>query len=305
MDPEKICSDGARNPQPVCFTSVVLFWVMIAMNACLFISCCTIMYYALRTEKQWKVTKFVKVLIPLLPTFRLINMAIIGKYFFVQDGRYAANQNMWAIVTGGITGYIFISIYSLLVIFWFLLYNMANTERYRIVQTMKRTAIGLNVLMYGIWLTLIILMATLNEKKEEIHTVEACYAASLDIIVAVAFLLFGGRLHFQLTRMSIISPESLKIGRKVGALTIICAVVFSARSILLFLDVFYFSTAIEFIASTICFNLLCETFPTVLIMFILSAEYFQAFSFPRAQETEESEQLVNTLSSELSSFSSH
>ena len=114
---------------------------------------------------------------------------------------------------------------------------------------------------------------------------EACYAASLDIIVAVvcvfhffwvlwllfyeflktknnnplkAFLLFGGRLHFQLTRMSIISPESLKIGRKVGALTIICAVVFSARSILLFLDVFYFSTAIEFIASTICFNLLCE-----------------------------------------------
>jgi hypothetical protein len=263
------CDEYSFGIDLTCPVGVILFWIFIFCNALLFIVCVAFFVHSFFFELEWRITKVIKLLLPIIPLMAFLNMSLMGPDYYFAGGSYGLDQHISQIISGGLRGYVFLSIYSLLVIFWIIVYSMAHRRSSDLIVLVKRVAVVLNLVMYTIWIILIILILRYNETA---HIVEACYAATLDFLAFLAFVVVGFRLHFQLRSTAVVSESSMRIARKVGVLTVICSIDFLLRSIFLFLLIFVIDSNLGKLITTFLYNLICETLPTILILIIFSSD---------------------------------
>jgi hypothetical protein len=256
----------------ICTVSVVLYWSVLVVDAFLLLFSFGFLFLSFKDETGWRVTRVIKLLLPLIPLTRIVNLLLVGKYYFVYEGAYSPQQTFLEIFSSGFGGYLFISIYTLLIVFWVLLYSMAHSKSERIIPVMLRLTVILNAIIFTIWFLLLFLMFFLSSLTTTLHKIELIYAATLNALCCFGFVIAGGRLHYQLRAQSVVSTSSLKIARKVGFLTILCGIVFIIRSVILFMDLIAYNSIIFTLVSTAIFLTFCEAFPTAIVLIIISFE---------------------------------
>ena len=115
-------------------------------------------------------------------------------------------QKLYSIIIGGLPGYIFFSTYVILAIFWYLLYFRAHEQSPSILKGVRRFYFGINIIVYGIWFILIMLMYA-TDATTAIHKIEAGYAGTLGTLWELNKN--SGVGFFRLRRLFIARSESL------------------------------------------------------------------------------------------------
>ncbi|KAM7264146.1 hypothetical protein ACFE04_001829 [Oxalis oulophora] len=163
-------------------------------------------------------------------------------------------------------GLLFFSTYTLLVLFWAEIYHQARslpTEKLRIVY------ISVNSVIYII--QIIIWIVELIHENNVVQLIGKIFMAVVSIIAALAFLVYGGRLFYMLSRFPIESKGRRKKLHEVGAVTAICfscfiirciVVILSACDVNAYLDVL-FHPVLNFI-----YYMLVEILPCALVLHI-------------------------------------
>lgn len=125
-------------------------------------------------------------------------------------------------------GLLFFSTYTLLVLFWAEIYYQALS---RPTDTLKKTFIGINVLVYSIETSLWMYSYSADTARMVAgRQYSGIFLALVSFLAAIAFLLYGGRLFFMLQRFPIDSRGRRSKLQEVGLVTSICAACFFFRS---------------------------------------------------------------------------
>merc|ERR1711988_276505 len=145
--------------------------------------------------KKWTITHVIFLIIPLIPLARFVDMAMGPDDYMCTSIHH---QQVLSIVLGGLPGYLFVSLYTVLVIFW-IVHSYQARELHantNLLQSVRFWAISINLLIYTLWAVLLLAIAVSSATRNEslqyaTHASEVGYAAGLNIVAAAAFLIFG------------------------------------------------------------------------------------------------------------------
>mmetsp|Transcript_31677 Transcript_31677/g.79454 ORF Transcript_31677/g.79454 Transcript_31677/m.79454 type:complete len:323 (-) Transcript_31677:27-995(-) len=248
--------------------SSILLWVLVATFAVAFLGALIVMISVLLQRTQWTLATVILILLPWPLLGRDIDMAYHhGPYYLTGS---TSSQDPVAIILGGLPNYMFFTCYSLLVFFWVVLFHNSRDATRNVVAVIRWGCLALNLVVYTIWLTLIILLFTVQQHRRIIHDVESVFAASLNFVAATLFCIYGGLLFSRLKRLPVvISNKRMHIASKIGWLAIFCTVILMFRGAFILLDNYLFTAPIVNIVSKVLYQLFCELFPTIFIITIL------------------------------------
>jgi hypothetical protein len=169
--------------------------------------------------RKWTVSKIIKCLLPWCLLSVLVDLAFNwDSNYFLQP---QSSLKLGPIFLGGLPGYIFFSTYTLLVLFWIFLYHKAHVlHAESIMKSVKWSWLILNAVVYTIWfvLLLVMLIFQLLDDMDALgvtHTVEAVYAASLNLGVALLFIVYGIRMICSMRKKPIMSASGIRVSRQV------------------------------------------------------------------------------------------
>eukprot|EP01125_Pyxidicula_operculata_P022090 TRINITY_DN8879_c0_g1_i1.p1 TRINITY_DN8879_c0_g1~~TRINITY_DN8879_c0_g1_i1.p1 ORF type:complete len:278 (+),score=44.33 TRINITY_DN8879_c0_g1_i1:12-845(+) len=222
----------------------------------------------------FSISKTVIVLIPIATTARAIVFVVNPEGFF---GATIHQQNTFAIILGGLVGYIFISCYILLALFWLTLLYKAQEDNSSFLSSMIKVYVGVNASIYSIWILFMILIFTASNSEEmnRYHNGEAIYASLVSMLASLTFCILGARVLYHLNQQLLTSPWRKKITRQIGILTTACTILFALRGMEILIFIYVVSTPESEMILDICFFLICELLPSCLITIVLSPQQQQ------------------------------
>lgn len=213
------------------------------------------------------------------------------------------NESFVEIFLSSLPGYIYISVYLLLLLFWIRLnaskaapqspvrqagsLNHATGRGYgaasassasRLNQQSDDVSFKENVLrlwaiftaaLFLIWVVLLMLMAAMPNKSFFIHQIEAGYSTTLSCVIALMFAVWMGVVINKLTH-SETNPTTAAIGKKIVFLTGICVIVFLLRAAIIIVETFVeTNTGLASFIFVVFFFMICEFFPPFLLLLII------------------------------------
>jgi len=216
-----------------------------------------------------------------------------GKHYLTETIAY---QTPYDVILGGLPGYIFFSTYVILAIFWYILYNRAHDESTAIIRRIRVFYIIMNLFVYSIWITLLILMFLYQGNdllKMYFHSAEAIFAACIGIFASLATSFLGGRVYFKLASLPCISSVRLEIARKIGILTGVLTALFFLRSVMILLDFFVFHDAMDNLISKLIFQIIFELFGSVVILYVLNRKIPERYDETFQRDPTQDSLLIN------------
>jgi len=219
----------------------------------------------------WSVSKVVHCLVPVtaIPT-----CADLFYYYQGGDSRLYfleswSKQSPMLTLLDASPGYIFISTFILLCLFWFKVYTSAFLKKNVIQSTMLRMYLAINGVLYAFWITFMIIIFTSAKHRAAVHTVEAVFTISVTALMGIVFLICGLKLYLQLRQLPTRSQETLDIARKVGLLTVVFSVVFILRAPIIYVGFFKeFPPALSY-STRLLTPILLQALPTCLTLLLL------------------------------------
>jgi hypothetical protein len=226
-------------------------------------------------DKRITIVKIIYALLPWAMLARMIefitNITSGAENFLVAG---IMTQTKAQIFFGSLPGYIFFSSYILLVLFWIILYYRSRDQDVQFLNKLSKIYLLLNLVVYSIYFALLAMLFTLptNDVAKIVHPIEACYAGGLSIAAAIGFVIYGRRVYARLNYMVVASKTRQQMCRKIGYLTIVCSIVFSLRSIIIFLSIFVLrpDMVVLNLLSKLVFHLVCELGPTLTIIWFIN-----------------------------------
>eukprot|EP00026_Physarum_polycephalum_P019416 Phypoly_transcript_21415.p1 GENE.Phypoly_transcript_21415~~Phypoly_transcript_21415.p1 ORF type:complete len:175 (+),score=7.34 Phypoly_transcript_21415:69-527(+) len=103
------------------------------------------------------------------------------------------------------------------------------------------------------------------------HTIEAGYAAGVNLLMAFLFAFVGPRMFSRMKRAFALqnNPKERILMRRVGILSVVCCVSFFLRGLVLLLAFWIFTTPASAFIVTCCYLLFLEMLPELAILFVL------------------------------------
>jgi THH1/TOM1/TOM3 domain len=252
--------------------SQILLVIMTGLFAGAFVLLLALMLYVLY-KRSWSIAVAVICLTPWPILARLIVMALnVDNAPQYLEGSLT-NQTGVEIILGGAPNYLFFSSYLLLFLFWAVLYHRAHESKPRFLAYMKAAYIAVNAAVYSVWIVLVALLLTLDERtvKDIVHPIEAVYSASLNVFAGIGFLIYGTRLYLTMKRrrVAIASRSRLEVSQKILRLTVVLSVIFVLRSALILVQDFVLLSALQSLCIQTFYTLFCELAPAVIITVVL------------------------------------
>jgi len=178
------------------------------------------------------------------------------------------------VVLGSFPGYLFISTYILLAFFWYSLQAKAYTQIPVSISSVKRVYVVVNVCLYTCWFTLYgLLFGTSNTSiYATVHRVEAWFTTGVSLVAGAIFLIVGFEFYLKVRSVSYVSPERVRISRKVAILTLICTFVFLVRALIIFLSIYFETNRAVMVLCAICHAIFIELIPTWSMLFVLGSQ---------------------------------
>jgi len=214
---------------------VFIYGSLIAFTS---IALCTGIYAFILWYRSTKVTyvKIVLTLTPLTALTRAIWAAIFNPDELVNP---LLKQSVYALIFGGLVGYLFFSVYCSIGLIWLILFHKIRATKITMQSSIKYAMIIANIIVYLIWIILIIciLTSTTPEIRTIWHTIEAMYHASLNIIAALISGFYGIIIYKSLSK-EVVKKEQNKLEFKVGMLTCFCTIVLVAQGVEIILATF-------------------------------------------------------------------
>eukprot|EP01107_Rhizomastix_libera_P011474 TRINITY_DN2893_c0_g1_i1.p1 TRINITY_DN2893_c0_g1~~TRINITY_DN2893_c0_g1_i1.p1 ORF type:complete len:320 (+),score=61.46 TRINITY_DN2893_c0_g1_i1:32-991(+) len=283
-----------------------LYWIIVAMfYVLLCVAVWRVAVLCLNEQSGWNIRKIVHCLLPAPILARALDMTI-----FWNGGKYLttplSEQTVPQVVLGGLPGYLFFSTYCLLFCFWLVMYYRAYTNSRTIIKTVTKIYAVTNLVVYTVWISLIISMASSTTSGAvKVHTGEGIFASSLALVSAFGFCISGALVSNSFKKQSYISHYFLEISKKIGILAFTFTFIFVLRSVMILFDFFYpmifhdsdassgaanfhsqsssdsshfafllstatpGSTNMVLSVSTIIFQTLCELIPSLLVLVVL------------------------------------
>jgi len=243
---------------------VLLYWVLFAVSIMRGI------WLILNSKRpSWSITKIFCCLVPLIFGVHAVDLTIHlhlnGDKFFIEP---FAEQTPITMILDSLPGYIFISTYILLGLFWYTLYSKAFQTSIIIVKHMRRIYGLINLALYTIWIFLYI-MLSFSQWTSQVHMAEATFTTTITLIVAGIFLVGGSKLYFMVKKNSIVSQERWRIARKVAVLTVLCTVVFLIRGVLIFGSFYFIKDPLPTLLLKVGSLVFLEIIPSLSIMIIV------------------------------------
>ncbi|CAK8531075.1 unnamed protein product [Lathyrus sativus] len=202
--------------------------------------------------------------------FHLFNFIVSGVralVFGFHARIFFLHPKVLTLVLLDLPGLVFFSTYTLLVLFWAEIYHQARslpTDKLRIVY------ISVNGAMYfiqaGIWIYLWIYY------NDVVDFIGKIFIGGLSFVVAIGFLIFGGRLFFMLKRFPIESKGRRKKLQEVGFVTVICFTCFLIRCVMVLLSAFDSDASLDVMDHPILdfiYYMVVEILPSALVLFVL------------------------------------
>jgi len=188
----------------------------------------------------WNVSKVIHCLVPLTCLAQLVD---IMYYYFSGYARFYFldayhEQSPGQMLADAFPGYLFISVYVLLCLFWFEVYPVAFTNRVVSLRRLKTTYLMINFVLYTCWATFLIIVFASEQDSSRAHRIEVYFTLSVTFIMGVVFVVSGVKLYNRLSRLPVKSPETLEIGNKVGILAIVFSIGFFVRVPLIYAGFF-------------------------------------------------------------------
>ncbi|TKY59497.1 Tobamovirus multiplication protein 1 [Spatholobus suberectus] len=202
--------------------------------------------------------------------FHLMNFVVNGLravLFGLYKSVFAIRPKALEQVLMEVPGLLFLSTYTLLVLFWAEIYHQARSEP---AQKLRPAYFIINGFIYLIQVILWIYMSV----SRTATGLEAAklFLAVISFFAAFGFLLYGGRLFFLLRRFPIESRGRQKKLYEVGSVTTICCTCFMIRCVLLAFSAFDEEADPDVLNHPILnlvYYLLVEIAPSALVLFIL------------------------------------
>jgi len=218
--------------------------------------------------------KIILAMIPLATTVRGFSL-VWGDHVLGQPWYSHSNYD---IIVGGLPGYLFLSCYLLLALFWVVLLHEAHDRSPTFLTTVKRSYVFLNLIIYIIWLAFVIAIISTPSPDIKLawHTAEAIYASSLYFLSSSLFCLVGFKLYRHLNRLPTSSQVRKKLARRIGILTIFCTIIFGIRAIEIPIALKLTDETDTLILSSV-FLVLCELVPSAAMMVMLTPGPPQTF----------------------------
>jgi len=228
-------------------------------------------------KRGWNVSKVVHCLLPgtCVPcTFDYLYYYYndFGQFYFLNNYK---NQSAPQMTMDAPPGYIFISVYVLLCLFWFEVYPTAFMDS-RVVQIrLRKQYLIINAVLYSFWITFLIIVWVSPDYRQVAHSLEAWFTISVTTLMAIVFILSGVKLYLRMSKMCVVkAPETLKIGNKIFILTIVFSIVFILRAPLIYLGFFLkFPEDVNYTIHLI-FPVVLQGFPTVLVLLLLGKKQY-------------------------------
>ncbi|XP_042478678.1 tobamovirus multiplication protein 1-like isoform X3 [Macadamia integrifolia] len=164
-------------------------------------------------------------------------------------------------------GLLFVSTYTLLVLFWAEIYNQARglqTEKLRIVYLSFNG--GIYFIQVCLWIYLWI------NDNSVVGAIGKIFIAVVSFAAALGFLLYGGRLFFMLRHFPIESKGRRKKLHEVGSVTAICFTCFIIRCFVDALSAFDSYASLDVLYHPVLnfiYYMLAEVLPSALVLYIL------------------------------------
>eukprot|EP00761_Pharyngomonas_kirbyi_P001329 gb/GECH01001333.1/.p1 GENE.gb/GECH01001333.1/~~gb/GECH01001333.1/.p1 ORF type:complete len:348 (+),score=69.13 gb/GECH01001333.1/:1-1044(+) len=240
-------------------------------------------------RKSWSVQHTFLALIPWAMLARVIGLLLW--WIFASSSKLSSNSCLslrFHIIIGGLPGYIFFSVYILLVFYWaqtcFAIRNLKHRPLTKRVH--RRYILIVAGVFFMVLLFYIAVVSVPDYLLPPIHCAEILYATTLSIAAAIAAVIYGYQIHRQLrslpTAQSSPLPSMNRSSRtmhRVDIVTILCTVLFVFRALLTVLTVVVIPavivTASETSDAPIQITLLwmgmlaTEVVPTILMVWVL------------------------------------
>jgi len=179
-------------------------------------------------------TKIVLILIPIVCFSRgIMILQLKKKDLFVSLSSQPWIQTFFS----GLCGYLTVSIYTLIIVFWAVLLYEMNTGAMNFLPLVRKLCIICNLVIYVIWGLFLILIFTSpsSDNTHFWHMMEATFATALSFAVAIITLILGYSLVRRLTTLNnntMTASERKKLyRRKTINLTVVLVFTFVARGI--------------------------------------------------------------------------
>lgn len=227
-----------------------------------------------KTDKShgWNVSKVVHCMIP----FTVIPMSMDQFYYYMNDMatfyflESYQDQDIDQMAFDAIPGYVFISVYILLCLFWLEVYPTVYMEREVVQSRLRKVYIIINAVLYSFWFTFLMLVGLAPKHIGYIaHMTEAWFTLSVSSIMGILYLVVGTKLYFRLSKMGVKSPSALHVAKKVGLLTAIFSLVFILRAPLIYVGFFHKYPPVANYIIHIFFPVVLTGIPTLLVIFLL------------------------------------
>ena len=167
-------------------------------------------------------------------------------------------------------GLMFFTTYTLLVLFWAEIYHQARSLP---TAALRPVFLATNAAVYAVEAAAWIFMGTSGHTQLAAR-MSASFLAAVNLLAALGFLLYGGRLFLMLRRFPIESKGRRKKLREVGCVTAICATCFSLRAGLVAAAAIsrQFGSELDVVSHPLLnagYYLGCEIIPSAAVLFIL------------------------------------
>jgi len=229
-----------------------------------------------RDDSGYSFIKIILTMLPIQVLARGVILSIRPQLLFLS----MEQQEFYDILLGSIPGYLFISCYSLLAIFWVVLAHYITNQDLNLVNIVKTTYGFINILVYTGWFSWLALMYMAPDKhtKNLWHKVEVIFNSACSNFISVLFCTFGCRIFFHLRNLQNPSLLRKKLTRKVAWLTAICMLAFILRGMELAFFAFYPATPLISFILDLFFLYVCDFIPNMLIFILLSPVVLQICS---------------------------
>ncbi|XP_028761882.1 tobamovirus multiplication protein 1-like [Neltuma alba] len=202
--------------------------------------------------------------------FHLMNFIVNGVravIFGFHHQVFILHPKVLVLVLLDLPGLLFFSTYTLLVLFWAEIYHQArnlSTDKLRIIYASINSAVYF--IEICIWIYLWI------DYDRVVDDIGNVFFAVLSLMIALGFLLCGGRLFLMLRHFPIESRGRRKKLHEVGSVTAICFTCFLIRSFMVILGTFDSKASLDVSNHPILnliYYMLVEIMPSALVLFIL------------------------------------
>src|SRR3989338_8290077 len=217
-----------------------------------------------------QVSLLIQLVLPWGPLARTIEIfSVLGADDFSVLFKLPKDEPFYEALLSSLPGYIYISAYILLLLFWIRLYSSAPDDKRFFTHNVMQLWAILSCSVFAVWIVLLMLMASIPVHEVVIHQAEAGYQTTLSILLALFFAAWEIVL-FRKLRQAQSAGVASTVGNKIIFLTSLCVLVFLLRGAIIIVNSFVlFTPGLASYISILIFFIICEYFPCFLMLLII------------------------------------